>query len=55
MKSGKLVPDAIVTEMVAGAAGSPDGNYLLDGFPRNIEQAHGLDEMLKRRRRPVDP
>jgi adenylate kinase len=46
MKSGKLVPDAIVIEMVAGKIGS-GGNYLLDGFPRTIEQAQGLDQILK--------
>jgi adenylate kinase len=46
MKAGKLVPDSVVIEMVAGkiAAG---GNYLLDGFPRTIEQAQGLDQILK--------
>ena len=45
MKGGKLVPDSIVIEMVAGKIGS--GNYLLDGFPRTIEQAQGLDQILK--------
>ena len=47
LKAGKLVPDAIVIEMVAGKI-EPGGKYLLDGFPRTIEQAHGLHEMLKR-------
>ena len=46
MKAGKLVPDAIVIEMVAGKIVS-GGNYLLDGFPRTIEQAQGLDQILK--------
>jgi adenylate kinase len=46
MKSGKLVPDAIVIEMVAGKIAG-GGNYLLDGFPRTIEQAQGLDQILK--------
>jgi adenylate kinase len=46
MKAGKLVPDAIVIEMVAGKIAS-GGNYLLDGFPRTIEQAQGLDQILK--------
>jgi adenylate kinase len=45
VKSGKLVPDALVVEMVAGKlqAGT---NYLLDGFPRNLEQAQALDKFL---------
>jgi adenylate kinase len=47
VKSGKLVPDAIVTEMVAARL-DPKGNYLLDGFPRNIDQAQALDAMLKK-------
>lgn len=46
LKNGKLVPDSIVIEMVAGKIES-GGNYLLDGFPRTIEQAQGLAEMLK--------
>lgn len=46
VKSGRLVPDNIVTEMVAGRL-DPDGKYLLDGFPRNIEQAKELDKMLE--------
>lgn len=47
LKNGKLVPDSIVIEMVAGKI-ETGGNYLLDGFPRTIEQAQGLAEMLKR-------
>lgn len=47
LKSGKLVPDSVVIEMVAGKI-EAGGKYLLDGFPRTIEQAQGLAEMLKR-------
>jgi adenylate kinase len=46
VKSGKLVPDQIVVEMVAGRLDAR-GAYLLDGFPRTVDQAKGLDEMLK--------
>ena len=53
LKAGKLVPDAVVIEMVAGKI-EKDGKYLLDGFPRTIEQAQGLDEMLKRVGSSVD-
>jgi adenylate kinase len=53
LKSGKLVPDSIVIEMVAGKIES-GGKYLLDGFPRTIEQAQGLAEMLKRVGSAVD-
>lgn len=53
VKSGKLVPDAIVVEMVAGKI-APNGKYLLDGFPRTVDQASGLAEMLKRNGSTVD-
>lgn len=46
LKAGKLVPDAVVIEMVAGKI-EKGGKYLLDGFPRTIEQAQGLAGMLK--------
>lgn len=46
VKAGKLVPDSIVTEMVAARLES-GGKYLLDGFPRNLVQAQSLAEMLK--------
>ncbi|MDO8757422.1 MAG: nucleoside monophosphate kinase [Elusimicrobiota bacterium] len=46
LKKGKLVPDAVVIEMVAGKI-DKGGNYLLDGFPRTLEQAQGLTDMLK--------
>jgi adenylate kinase len=53
LKAGKLVPDSIVIEMVAGKL-EAGGKYLLDGFPRTLEQAQGLDEMLKRMKSSVD-
>jgi adenylate kinase len=46
VKSGKLVPDSIVTEMVAARL-EAGKHYLLDGFPRNIDQAQSLGEILK--------
>jgi adenylate kinase len=53
VKNGKLVPDAIVTEMVASRLDAGK-NYLLDGFPRNLEQAQSLSEMLKRNGTSID-
>ena len=46
LKSGKLVPDAVTIEMVAGKI-EKGGNYLLDGFPRTVDQALGLAQILK--------
>jgi len=53
VKNGKLVPDTVVTEMVAGKL-EAGRNYLLDGFPRNVEQAQALDGMLKQHGSAVD-
>jgi adenylate kinase len=53
VKNGKLVPDSIVTEMVAARL-DKNKNYLLDGFPRNLEQAQALSEMLKRNGASID-
>ncbi|KAB7515598.1 adenylate kinase [Halosegnis rubeus] len=43
MDAGELVPDEVVNEIVVTALGNADG-FVLDGYPRNIEQAEFLDE-----------
>ncbi len=53
VKSGKLVPDNIVVEMVAGRM-EPGVNYLLDGFPRNLNQAEELTRILAPQRKTID-
>jgi adenylate kinase len=42
MAAGKLAPDAVVTQAVKPVLDARDG-YVLDGFPRNLEQTEGLD------------
>ena len=55
VNNGKLVPDGIVTEMVALKLEDPKaGRYLLDGFPRNLAQAQALDEFLSRKKAGID-
>ncbi|WP_435333569.1 adenylate kinase [Haloarchaeobius sp. TZWWS8] len=44
MDRGELVPDAVVNAIVEEALSSADG-YVLDGYPRNLEQAEELSEM----------
>jgi adenylate kinase len=48
MDNGALVPDAVVTEVVFeyidGMAGSR--GFILDGFPRTVDQAEALDRNL---------
>ncbi len=56
MDQGSLVPDDVVIDLIAEKTDSgicKDG-FVLDGFPRNILQAHALDLMLKKRGRSVD-
>ncbi|KAL8129624.1 hypothetical protein V2J09_018779 [Rumex salicifolius] len=48
MNSGRLVPDEIVTAMVATRLSLEDAKekgWLLDGYPRSAEQAHSLEKM----------
>ena len=49
LKEGKLIPDEIVYEAVEKRLGMPDlaNGFILDGFPRNLEQAKKYDEILK--------
>jgi len=56
MDAGRLVEDAIVLGIIAERLGSPDisGGFVLDGFPRNIDQATALDAMLATLGQPLD-
>jgi adenylate kinase len=44
MEAGELVPDEVVNEIVKTALESADG-YVLDGYPRNLDQAEYLSEI----------
>ncbi|MFC1804646.1 adenylate kinase [Candidatus Omnitrophota bacterium] len=50
MVKGALVPDGLVTQMLAERFKQPDTGkgFILDGYPRNISQAKALDEILAR-------
>ena len=56
MKSGRLVPDKLVQDMVIERIALDDcaDGYLLDGFPRTAAQAEMLDSMLTRRDQTLD-
>jgi len=44
MEAGDLVPDAVVNAIVEEALTSADG-FVLDGYPRNMDQADELEDM----------
>jgi len=48
MSKGQLVPDELVNQMVAARLTEPDTQhgYILDGFPRTLNQAEWLDRQL---------
>jgi adenylate kinase len=50
MELGELVDDAIVLGLVEARLAKPDcaNGFILDGFPRTIPQAEGLEEILSR-------
>ena len=55
MDSGELVPDEIIVEMMAGAIGkAPQSGFVLDGFPRTINQACELDKSLSSAGQRID-
>lgn len=48
MDAGQLVPDSVTIGIVQDRLGMPDctQGFLLDGFPRTVNQAQALDEVL---------
>lgn len=55
MDAGELVPDEVTQEMVADRVSRPDAEpgFLLDGFPRNMQQADWLTELLDGMHTPI--
>ena len=47
LSQGKFVDDEIVTKLLSDKLSSIDGPFILDGYPRNIEQANILENVLK--------
>ena len=56
MARGDLVPDGLVSDLVAKRLAEPDcsGGFLLDGYPRNLAQARRLEEILAGMGKKVD-
>lgn len=56
MDRGELVSDDIMLGLIEERLSLPDAQagFILDGYPRTITQAQGLDELLERIGAPVD-
>ncbi len=56
MNSGQLVPDSIILDMMKERLTDQDcdNGFVLDGFPRTIPQAEGLDYLLKSMKEQLD-
>lgn len=56
MNSGQLVPDSIILDMMKERLTDQDcdNGFILDGFPRTIPQAEGLDYLLKSMKEQLD-
>ncbi len=56
MEGGRLVDDALVLGMIRERLGEPDTRrgFILDGFPRNLAQAHALERLLEALGQPLD-
>jgi adenylate kinase len=56
MAKGDLVPDEVVIKIISERIDQPDckGGMILDGFPRNLNQAAALDQMLQGKKKRLD-
>lgn len=55
LASGKLVSDEILAEVIRTRTSRADceNGYILDGFPRTVNQAHQLEELAEQQRKNV--
>ena len=56
MNAGQLISDSIILEMIESRFNDSDCKlgYILDGFPRTIPQAEGLDNLLNNMGQQID-
>ena len=56
LDAGDLVPSELTNELVDDRLSKPDTNsgFILDGYPRSVQQAKALDDMLERRGTALD-
>lgn len=56
MKQGMLVPDEVIIRIVEERLSKPDSNrgFILDGFPRTLNQAESLEVWLESTKQPLN-
>ncbi len=56
MDAGQLVPNDILLGMIRERLSRPDAlnGFILDGYPRNLEQADQLDNLLNEIKQPIE-
>jgi adenylate kinase len=56
LDAGDLVPSELTNELVDDRLGNSDadGGFILDGYPRSVQQAKALHDMLERRGTRLD-
>jgi adenylate kinase len=55
MDRGDLVPDEVIIGMILDCMEGPDcaDGFLLDGFPRNVQQAESLEQAMREKNRAI--
>ena len=56
MERGQLVPDSVTIKLILERIAAPDcaKGFILDGFPRSLEQAKALDATLVKLKKAID-
>ncbi len=54
MDAGELVPDSVILGLVREAIQDAGSGFIMDGFPRTIAQAEGVDAMLSEMGKNID-
>ncbi|HEX6007278.1 MAG TPA: adenylate kinase [Burkholderiales bacterium] len=54
MDAGELVPDSVILGLVREAIQDAGSGFIMDGFPRTIAQAEGVDAMLAEMGKTID-
>lgn len=54
MDAGELVPDHLIVEMLREVIAGARNGFVMDGFPRTLEQGRSLDVTLEEEGDPID-